>query len=134
MGLSAVIAPGPLFYWWTHAGPSQAATALFVGQAITGLLLSLTTGVYLWLIELFPVRVRSTGVAIAYNISCGLFGGLAPLLSAAGNEFIDPKGWLSAPAAFTIVCGILSISALAVGRVLSRRGYLKLTHIRDSPY
>jgi MFS transporter, MHS family, proline/betaine transporter len=34
------------------------------------------------LVELFPTRVRFTGIAISYNISAALFGGTAPMVGA----------------------------------------------------
>lgn len=35
------------------------------------------------LVELFPTRVRFTGVAISYNLSAAIFGGTAPMVGAA---------------------------------------------------
>jgi MHS family proline/betaine transporter-like MFS transporter len=39
------------------------------------------------LVELFPTRVRFTGVAISYNLSAALFGGTAPMVGAALHAF-----------------------------------------------
>jgi MHS family proline/betaine transporter-like MFS transporter len=33
------------------------------------------------LVELFPTRVRFTGVALSYNISAAVFGGTAPMVA-----------------------------------------------------
>jgi len=134
LSVGGLLAPGPLFYWWTHVSQSQAIPSVFIGQAILGCFLALTTAVYLWVVELFPVRVRTTGVSVAYNVGIGIFGGLGPLLSDFGNGIIEPKSWLSAPAAFTIFCSLVSISAMAAGRILASRGMMRLTHIRMSPY
>jgi len=132
--LGCVLTPGPLLYWWTHTPQDFAVPAVYIGQALLGLLLSLTTSVYLFTVELFPARVRSTGVAIAYNMGLGLTGGLGPLISDAGNVVISPKGLVSAPAAVTILAGFVSLIAIASGHVLAHRGMMRLTHIRDSPY
>ncbi len=35
------------------------------------------------LVELFPTRVRFTGVAVSYNLSAAIFGGTAPMIGAA---------------------------------------------------
>jgi MHS family proline/betaine transporter-like MFS transporter len=35
------------------------------------------------LVELFPTRVRFTGIAISYNMSAAIFGGTAPMVGAA---------------------------------------------------
>jgi len=132
--LGCVVAPVPLFFWWAHVPQSCAVPAVWIGQGILGLLLALTTSVYLWVVELFPVRVRTTGVSVAYNIGIGVFGGLGPLLSDVGNKLWSPRSPVSAPAGFTLLCGVISLGAVASSYVLASRGMLKLTHIRDTPY
>lgn len=132
--LGCLVAPMPLFYWWTHVEQSQAILAVWMGQSIVGILLALTTSVYLWVIELFPVHVRATGVSVAYNVGIGIFGGLGPLISDVGNLHLSPKGPVSAPALFTVAAGLVSLIAVGASRVLASRGMLKLTHIRESPY
>eukprot|EP00931_Biecheleriopsis_adriatica_P066731 TRINITY_DN4101_c0_g1_i1.p1 TRINITY_DN4101_c0_g1~~TRINITY_DN4101_c0_g1_i1.p1 ORF type:complete len:482 (+),score=67.73 TRINITY_DN4101_c0_g1_i1:88-1533(+) len=129
-----VVVPIPVFYWWTHVRQELAVSALYVGMAIIGLQGALTCSVYLWVVELFPVKVRTTGVSIAYNIGVGIFGGLGPVFADAANEFISPKGLMSAPVAFTFASGVLSLLALAAGHMLSKRGMLQLTHLRAFPY
>jgi MHS family proline/betaine transporter-like MFS transporter len=132
--LGCVATPIPLFYWWTHVPQSQATLAVFSGQVIVGLLEALTSAVYLWVIELFPVHVRSTGVSMAYNVGIGIFGGAGPLISDALQYAISPRGFISAPALYTLLTGIISLSAVLASHVLSRHGLLNLTHIRASPY
>mmetsp|Transcript_14829 Transcript_14829/g.36862 ORF Transcript_14829/g.36862 Transcript_14829/m.36862 type:complete len:484 (-) Transcript_14829:196-1647(-) len=132
--LGCIVSPAPLFYWWAHVPPQQAILSVYMGQIILGFMLALTTSVYLWVVELFPVKVRVTGVSIAYNIGIGIFGGLGPVLSDLGNKEISPKGLVSAPAAFTLFAGALSLGAVASSHLLARRGLLRLTHIRDAPY
>jgi len=132
--LGCVVAPIPLFYWWTHAPQNQATMAVFLGQIIIGLLEALTTAVYLWVIELFPVHVRTTGVSVAYNVGIGIFGGAGPLISDALIYAIPPKSAISAPALYTLFTGLLSLSAVLASHVLGRYGLLKLTHIRATPY
>jgi MHS family proline/betaine transporter-like MFS transporter len=39
------------------------------------------------LVELFPTRVRFTGVAISYNLSVAIFGGTIPMVGAALYQF-----------------------------------------------
>jgi MHS family proline/betaine transporter-like MFS transporter len=34
------------------------------------------------LVEIFPTRVRFTGVALSYNLSAAIFGGTAPMVGA----------------------------------------------------
>ena len=53
---------------------------------ISQVMLAISTGIYMGpmpttLVELFPTRVRFTGVAVSYNLVAGLFGGTATMLS-----------------------------------------------------
>lgn len=47
------------------------------------------------LVELFPTRVRFTGVALSYNLSAAIFGGTAPMIGAALYKFTGDKLALS---------------------------------------
>jgi MHS family proline/betaine transporter-like MFS transporter len=58
----------------------------FIMPLLSQILLAITTGIYMGpipttLVELFPTRVRFTGVAVSYNFIAGFFGGTAPMLS-----------------------------------------------------
>lgn len=55
---------------------------------LSQIIFSAIVGVYMGpvptlLVELFPTRVRFTGVAISYNLSAAIFGGTAPMVGAA---------------------------------------------------
>ncbi len=60
------------------------------------------------LVELFPTKVRFTGVAISYNLSAAIFGGTAPmvgtLLHKITGEQISLAYYLTALAVFTLSC------------------------------
>merc|ERR1719327_885753 len=75
MAAGCVVAPLPLFYWWTHV----------------------------------PV-------------------------SDAGNKVLDPRGPVSAPAAYMLAVGMVSVLTVLVSRLMGSRGVLKISHIRASPY
>mmetsp|Transcript_124583 Transcript_124583/g.311555 ORF Transcript_124583/g.311555 Transcript_124583/m.311555 type:complete len:481 (+) Transcript_124583:60-1502(+) len=132
--LGGPVVPPLILYWWAHISPGQAIFSIFVGQALLGLCLALQTSVFVWVVELFPVHVRVTGVSVAYNIGVGVCGGLGPLISDAGNRVISNKGLVSAPAAYNAFFGIISLLACLGSRVLAKRGLMRVTHIRDSPY
>jgi len=70
------------------------------------------------LATLFPVRIRSTGLALGYNLAVILFGGLAPLLVTA---LIHATGDNAVPAYYVIACCTLSL-ALVAGTVPRRPG------------
>ena len=59
---------------------------------------------------LFPVEVRSTGMAIAYNVGVTVFGGFAPLTV---TWLIDTTGSKLVPAYYIIAAGVLSIVVVA---------------------
>merc|ERR1712151_559597 len=130
--LACVLAPVPLFYWYAHVPHANALAAVYIGEITLGFLQALTSAVYLWTVELFPVHVRATGVSIAYNLGIGIFGGLGPVLSDLGSKFISSRGIVSAPALYTVVCGVLSLVTVLVSRAMGNRGLLRLTHIRSS--
>jgi len=129
----AAVTP-PLFSWWAHTNLSEAYLALYIGEFVVGLVQTLTSSVYLWTVELFPVRVRTTGVSLAYNLGVGIFGGLGPLLSVALEPVFDSRGPISAPALFTVCSALLSIVVVATSRLLWSRGIVQLTHLRPVPY
>merc|ERR1712032_1235783 len=90
--ITGVLLPVPLFFWWTHVASDFSVPALMIGQTLLGLQGSLTCSVYLWIVELFPVKVRSTGVSLAYNFGIGIFDG-AGLQQVAGpsrHDATDP--------------------------------------------
>jgi MHS family proline/betaine transporter-like MFS transporter len=47
------------------------------------------------LVELFPTRVRFTGVAISYNLSVAIFGGTVPVIGAMLHKFTGEQSSFS---------------------------------------
>ena len=66
--------------------------------------------------DLFPTRVRFSGVAISYNLSQTVFGGTAPLVA---STLVASSGSPAAPAA---VVALFSAVALAASLALGRYG------------
>lgn len=55
---------------------------------LSQIIFSAIVGIYMGpiptlLVELFPTRVKFTGIAISYNLSAAIFGGTAPVVGAA---------------------------------------------------
>jgi MHS family proline/betaine transporter-like MFS transporter len=103
-------APIPLFLWMTQA---PASDTLLVSQALLAIVAAgYLGGLPALLTELFPVRSRSTGVSLSYNLSVALFGGLAPFtitwLIALTHSRAAPGYYLSA-AAF---CSMIALAAV----------------------
>jgi MHS family proline/betaine transporter-like MFS transporter len=61
------------------------------------------------LVELFPARVRFTGMAVSYNVAAALFGGTAPMVC---TWLIDRTGNHSVIAFYVMLCAIISLITL----------------------
>ena len=102
-----LLLPTPLFLWIV-ASPS--ATRLLVIEALLAIITALYLGaIPALLTELFPVRVRTTGMSISYNLSVMIFGGLAPLFITA---IIGLTGMRIAPGIYISFAALLSLGAL----------------------
>jgi MHS family proline/betaine transporter-like MFS transporter len=92
----------PLFWLMNH--PSIWLAQL--GQLGLALIVGLYAGTQpAILVEAAPLQVRCTAVALGYNISLGVFGGLTPLVAS----------WLVARSGDEIAPGFLMMAAAAVG-------------------
>ncbi|HVE21212.1 MAG TPA: MFS transporter [Acidocella sp.] len=106
----------PLFAY-VLAGPSftRLLEAQLVALTLFGLLAGLAPGM---LASLFPVSVRSTGMAISYNVVVTIFGGFSPLtitwmIHATGSDLI--------PALYLIAAAFLSLAVVGGTRAGVRR-------------
>src|SRR5215471_2814382 len=89
--------------WVRRSSTRPSAFAL----ALAGLVAGLTNGSFACLLtDLFPTRVRFTGVALVFNISFTIFSGTAPLLA---TTMIREMGTVTAPALLMIACGLLAL-------------------------
>jgi MHS family proline/betaine transporter-like MFS transporter len=93
---------------WVHAEPSLAR--LIAVQFVLAILLSFFTGpMPAMLARMFPTRVRSTGVAVAYNISVTIFGGFAPFIA---TWLIARTGNALAPGYYVAAAAVISFVSL----------------------
>ncbi|MDJ1371875.1 MFS transporter [Gulosibacter molinativorax] len=93
-------APGatPLTFIW----PLMACALTF------GLYASST---YALMTELLPTHIRSTGIALGYNLPVAIFGGSAPLIA---TWLISINGDITAPWYFFVGTGIVSLISLLI--------------------
>jgi len=75
--------------------------AAFAGAFVNGTFAFVTA-------DLFPTRIRFSGVAVVQNISQTAFGGTAPLIATALVRNLQTP---AAPALVVIVCGVLTFAA-----------------------
>jgi MFS transporter, MHS family, proline/betaine transporter len=81
---------------------------LFTAQMISTVFLAAMSGSHPGMLAtLFPVRNRSTGVALSYNVAVTLFGGLAPLTITSLTQW---TGSSLMPAFYLIFAGLVSLA------------------------
>ncbi|MEZ5289974.1 MAG: MFS transporter [Vicinamibacterales bacterium] len=74
-----------------------------------GLVAALVNGTFAALLtDLFPTRVRFSGVALSFNVAFTLFSGLTPLVA---TSLIERLGTPTAPALVMIVTGLVTLAA-----------------------
>jgi MFS family permease len=96
-----------LAYPFYSALAAQAAN-LTVLLTLAGIVAGLTNGSFACLLtDLFPTRVRFTGVALVFNISFTIFSGTAPLVA---TTLIRQLGSVTAPAWLMVGCGLLALA------------------------
>jgi hypothetical protein len=78
------------------------------------------------LTDLFPTRIRFSGVALGFNVAFTIFSGTAPLVA---TSLIRSSGSVTAPAFVMVACGLLTLVA-SLG--LSREGGYVLGRAREA--
>ena len=98
--------------WFFLAAPGATPATFFFPLMACALSFGLyASSTYATMTELIPTRIRSTGIALAYNVPVAVFGGSAPLVAAA---LIESTGSITSPSYFFVATGLLSIAALLV--------------------
>ena len=104
--ISALISYPMFAYVLAAPGFGRLFLAQFVVLTVFGLLQGSAPGL---LAGLFPVAVRSTGMAISYNVGVTVFGGFAPLTV---TWLIAMTGSKLMPAYYIIAAAVLSIAVV----------------------
>lgn len=98
-----VVAVLSLPFYHALSARSVPATVLLV---LAGLAAALLNGTFACLLaDLFPTRIRFTGVAFVFNVSFTLFSGTAPLVA---TSLIGALDSVAAPAWLMIACALLT--------------------------
>lgn len=106
----------PLFAWLTaspHPG-TLLVVALIMGVLMAGYM----GGLPALLSELFPTRIRTTGLSISYSFGVAIFGGFAPFINA---WLIEATGSKVAPSFYLMLAALISFVALVGARRLGVR-------------
>jgi MFS transporter, MHS family, proline/betaine transporter len=111
--IGVLLASYPLFAWMASVPTLQ---TLLIVQAIMGVLAAAYMGPLAALMsEIFPTRMRTTGLAISYSFGVAIFGGFAPFINA---WLIDATGSNVAPSFYLMFAAAISLAALTVQRRL----------------
>jgi len=101
-------------YWMFKSAPTATAASFFWPLMAVAILFGLyASSTYALMSELLPTRIRSTGIAVAYNIPVAVFGGSAPLIS---TWLIKLTGDITSPWYFYVGTGVVSLIALLLLR------------------
>jgi MFS family permease len=103
-GVALLLAGALPFY----RGLESRSIDLTVALVLAGLCAGLTNGSFAVLLtDLFPTRVRFTGVALVFNVAFTLFSGLSPLVA---TTLIRETGTATAPAWVMIASGVVALA------------------------
>jgi MFS family permease len=113
--LTAVVIFGlvswPLFAYVTEH-PDR--TRLMEAQIVANIILAfMAAGIPGMIARLFPTAVRSTGMAVAYNVAVTIFGGLSPLTVTWMIAHFDSR---MMPAVYLIIAAIISLVLVSATR------------------
>lgn len=99
----------PMFVWLNQF-PS--VSTLLIVQAVVGVMIAASLGpIPAMLADIFPTRIRGTGLALSYNFSVTLFGGFAPLIV---TWMIEATGTKLAPSFYVVATSALSVIAVLI--------------------
>jgi MFS transporter, MHS family, proline/betaine transporter len=95
--------------WPFYAALAAHSVNVIVLFVLAALVFSLASGTWASVLaDLFPVQVRFSGIALAYNVSVVVFSGFAPLLCA---TLVRMSGSLAAPAWYVIGSALVALLA-----------------------
>ena len=102
---------------WSLIAAGSEHLVLLLGAL--SLVFSIVSGIWPSIIaNLFPTRVRFSGIALSYNLCITILSGFAPL---AASAMIERTGMLVAPAVYIAACGVVTVVAsFGVARISGR--------------
>ncbi len=114
--IAILLAIYPMFAWLAAAPTLQ---TLLIVQAIIGVLIAgYMGGLPALMSDLFPTRMRTTGLSISYSFGVAIFGGFAPFINA---WLIEMTGSKLAPSFYLMLAAAISLVALTAAHRLGLR-------------
>ncbi|MBS0428994.1 MAG: MFS transporter [Proteobacteria bacterium] len=105
--VAMAVAIYPCFLWLTSA-PSPAVLYVVVSLLSVGLVVQTVPGITM-LPEMFPKRVRASGMSLVYSVGVALFGGFSPFIS---TWLVNATASKLAPAWYLLVMTLVSLLGL----------------------
>ena len=105
IALAVLIYPG---FLWLNASPTPAVLYTVVGLLSITLVIQTVPGITM-LPEMFPKRVRASGMSLVYSVGVALFGGFSPFISA---WLVESTGSKLAPAWYLFALTVISLIGL----------------------
>jgi MHS family proline/betaine transporter-like MFS transporter len=97
-----------IFAYPFYAALEARALNLTLLLTLAGLCAGFTNGSFAVLLtDLFPTRIRFTGVALVFNLSFTIFSGTSPLVA---TTMIRDMGTVTAPAVLMMACAVLALA------------------------
>ena len=116
--MTGIVATGLLAYPLFLAIDTHEAVYALLAQLLFAVLIASIQGpMPAYMAEMFPTRIRSSAIGISYNLTVGVLGGTAPLVS---TWLIAETGDLAAPAFYLVGLAVVSGAALLTLRVADR--------------
>jgi len=106
------VAAGFLFFTYPIFGllMQPVFSSILIAQALFAVLVALYIGpIAALLVEIFPTRVRYTGMSLSYNICAALFGGTAPMVC---EWLVNTTGDRFSIAYYVMSCAVVSLVSL----------------------
>jgi MHS family proline/betaine transporter-like MFS transporter len=93
----------PLFRWMDTGSVVAVCIAMAVFAVLNG---CVQGAMAVAMVDLFPPRLRYSGMAIGYNMTLAIFGGTAPLVA---TWLITETGDLTAPAWYLVIISVATL-------------------------
>ncbi|MCK6095466.1 MFS transporter [Micrococcus sp. EYE_162] len=121
LAIGALLVSGAVVWFFLTAPGTEGSLPLVPSLLALGVTTGLYCGVpYATMTELMPAHVRSTGVALGYNVPVALFGGSAPFIA---TWLISQTGDVASPMYFFLATAAVSLLGVAMLRPADLLGH-----------
>ncbi|MGW3945369.1 MFS transporter [Micrococcus endophyticus] len=114
LAIGAVLVAGAVVWFFLTAPGTDGGLPLVPSLLSLGITTGLYCGVpYATMTELMPAHVRSTGIALGYNVPVAVFGGSAPFIA---SWLINETGDVASPMYFFLLTAAIALVGVAMLR------------------